>query len=66
MVITDAWVPQVNGVVTTFGRTAAGLQAIGHQVRFVTPKQFRSLPCPTYPEARPTRKFGSASFPRRA
>jgi glycosyltransferase involved in cell wall biosynthesis len=50
MVITDAWVPQVNGVVTTFGRTAAGLQAIGHQVRFVTPKQFRSLPCPTYPE----------------
>ena len=52
MIVTDAWTPQVNGVVTTLGETGAGLKELGHQVRFVTPQQFRSLPCPTYPEIR--------------
>ncbi len=52
MIVTDAWAPQVNGVVTTLGKTGEGLQQIGHEVRFVTPQQFRSLPCPTYPEIR--------------
>ncbi len=52
MIITDAWAPQVNGVVTTLGKTGDGLRKIGHEVCFVTPQQFRSLPCPTYPEIR--------------
>jgi len=52
MVVTDAWLPQVNGVVTTLRKMGEGLMGIGHQVRFVTPQHFRSLPCPTYPEIR--------------
>ncbi len=52
MVVTDAWSPQVNGVVTTLKKVGEGLASIGHQVRFVTPQHFMSLPCPTYPEIR--------------
>ena len=52
MIITDAWKPQVNGVVTTLGKIGDGLKNIGHEVRFVTPLDFRSVPCPTYPEVR--------------
>lgn len=52
MIITDAWAPQVNGVVTTLGKIGKGLQEIGHDVRFITPQQFRSVPCPSYPEIR--------------
>ena len=52
MIITDAWLPQVNGVVTTLGKIGEGLQSLGHEVRFVTPQHFRSVPCPSYPEIR--------------
>ena len=52
MIVTDAWLPQVNGVVTTLGKIGEGLQRLAHEVRFVTPAQFTSLPCPTYPEIR--------------
>lgn len=52
MVVTDAWSPQVNGVVTTLRKMGEGLNNIGHEVCFVTPESFRSLPCPTYPEIR--------------
>ena len=52
MIVTDAWKPQVNGVVTTLGTIGDGLSKIGHEVRFVTPIEFRSIPCPTYPEIR--------------
>ena len=52
MIITDAWKPQVNGVVTTLGKIGEGLSNIGHEVRFVTPLDFRSVACPTYPEIR--------------
>jgi len=52
MIITDAWSPQVNGVVTTLGKTGEGLKRLGHEVRFVTPQLFKSIPCPTYPEIR--------------
>ena len=52
MIITDAWKPQVNGVVTTLGKIGDGLKNIGHEVRFVMPLDFRSVPCPTYPEVR--------------
>ncbi|MFN2353092.1 MAG: glycosyltransferase family 4 protein [Desulfopila sp.] len=49
-VVTDAWHPQINGVVTTLGRTIADLETFGYQVEAITPRLFRSLPCPTYPE----------------
>lgn len=50
--VTDAWAPQVNGVVRTLQRTRAELERLGHQVHVISPDQFRTIPCPTYPEIR--------------
>lgn len=50
--ITDAWRPQINGVVTTLQRTCGELRALGHAVETFTPDQFRSWPCPGYAEIR--------------
>jgi glycosyltransferase involved in cell wall biosynthesis len=52
MLVTDAWEPQVNGVVRTLKSTSRELRAIGHQVDLVTPLEFKTLPCPTYPDIR--------------
>lgn len=51
-IVTDAWRPQVNGVVRTLTQTKKCLEAMGHTVLMVTPGGFRSVPCPTYPEIR--------------
>lgn len=51
-IVTDAWLPQMNGVVRTLTTTCDLLRARGHDVMVVAPDQFRSLPCPTYPEIR--------------
>jgi glycosyltransferase involved in cell wall biosynthesis len=51
-IVTDAWSPQVNGVVTTLRRTAAALGALGHDVQVFSPEGHRTIPCPTYPEIR--------------
>jgi len=50
MIITDAWDPQVNGVVRTLKQTRAELTAMGHEVEMITPNGFKSIPCPTYPD----------------
>lgn len=50
--VTDAWEPQVNGVVRTLKSTTRELQALGHTVEMITPLDFRTLPCPTYPDIR--------------
>lgn len=52
MMVTDAWEPQVNGVVRTLKSTARELGAMGHAVDFLTPLEFSTLPCPTYPDIR--------------
>ena len=52
MIVSDAWSPQTNGVVTTLSQTVASLARFGHEVAMVTPDQFRTIPCPTYPEIR--------------
>ena len=52
MIVSDAWFPQTNGVVNTLSQTAAWLGRSGHEVRVVTPGDFRSMACPTYPEIR--------------
>jgi glycosyltransferase involved in cell wall biosynthesis len=52
LIATDAWLPQVNGVVRTLRSTIAELELAGHTVRVVAPPDFRTLPCPTYPEIR--------------
>lgn len=51
MIVTDAWEPQVNGVVRTLGRTIAELKAMGHEIEMVTPADgYYTLPLPTYSE----------------
>jgi glycosyltransferase involved in cell wall biosynthesis len=52
MIVTDAWEPQVNGVVRTLKSTRRELEAMGHVVDMITPLEFRTLPCPTYPDIR--------------
>ena len=51
-IVTDAWEPQVNGVVTTLKTTQQTLIQLGNTVEVFTPKNFKTLPCPTYPEIR--------------
>ncbi len=47
LLATDAWEPQVNGVVRTLTRTVAECRAMGHQVEVVSPDQFKTFPLPT-------------------
>ena len=51
-IVTDAWHPQMNGVVRTLTTTCEQLREDGHEVMVVSPDQFASIPCPTYPEIR--------------
>ncbi len=48
VIVTDAWLPQVNGVVRTMTTVVAELRAMGHQVEVIAPDRFRTIPCPTY------------------
>ena len=48
----DAWHPQVNGVVRSLSTTVDGLRSLGHEVDVIEPSRFWTLPCPTYPEIR--------------
>jgi glycosyltransferase involved in cell wall biosynthesis len=52
LIASDAWHPQVNGVVRTLSKVSAELAALGHEVRMVTPDLFRTIPAPSYPEIR--------------
>ena len=52
LIVTDAWDPQVNGVVRTLKSTHRELEKMGHVVDLLTPQEFRTIPCPTYPEIR--------------
>jgi glycosyltransferase involved in cell wall biosynthesis len=52
LIVSDAWSPQINGVVMTLRNTIRELEAEGHIVATITPDAFRSIPCPTYPEIR--------------
>jgi glycosyltransferase involved in cell wall biosynthesis len=50
LLATDAWEPQVNGVVRTLTRIVAELREMGHEVEVISPDQFSTFPLPTYPE----------------
>src|ERR1700712_1936908 len=50
--VSDAWQPQVNGVVRTLNATVDRLRAWGHAVETITPDGFFTIPCPSYPEIR--------------
>jgi glycosyltransferase involved in cell wall biosynthesis len=60
LIVTDAWKPQVNGVVRTLEVLGADLTQLGHSVRYATPEGRFTVPMPTYPEIR------LALFPRTA
>jgi len=62
-IATDAWHPQISGVVTTLTHTIQELDSLGHQVIAVHPGRYPfTLPCPTYPQIRlaatPWRELG--------
>jgi glycosyltransferase involved in cell wall biosynthesis len=59
MIVSDAWRPQVNGVVRTLETVCGELRAMGHTVEVIGPDRFLTLPCPTYPDIR------LSLFPRR-
>lgn len=50
LIVSDAWHPQVNGVVRTLTKTREVLEKRGHVVEVIGPEKFRRIPCPTYPE----------------
>jgi len=50
VIVTDAWSPQINGVVRTLQATCRELQRCGHSVALITPQSFFKVPCPGYPQ----------------
>jgi glycosyltransferase involved in cell wall biosynthesis len=52
LIVSDAWEPQVNGVVRSLRSVMAELAKMSHACSVIAPHQFRSIPCPTYPEIR--------------
>src|SRR5215475_8640402 len=53
MLVTDAWEPQVNGVVRTLSRVVAELRAMGCEVEIVSPADgYKTIPLITYSEIR--------------
>ncbi|HVV63858.1 MAG TPA: glycosyltransferase family 1 protein [Rhizomicrobium sp.] len=52
LIVTDAWTPQVNGVVRTLEILGRDLLNLGHEVRYATPEGRLTAPLPTYPEIR--------------
>ena len=53
LIVTDAWAPQVNGVVRTLEKTCAHLRLAGHDVEIIAPSDgYWTMPLPTYPDIR--------------
>jgi glycosyltransferase involved in cell wall biosynthesis len=52
LIVTDAWRPQINGVVRTLESVGKILTGAGHTISFVTPEHFWTVPVPSYPEIR--------------
>src|SRR5258708_40362793 len=52
LVATDAWHPQVNGVVRTLTNMAEAARAFGVEISFLTPQSFRTFAMPSYPDLR--------------
>lgn len=52
LVVSDAWYPQVNGVVRTLETVGETLRRQGHEFVVIGPDKFRTIPCPSYPEIR--------------
>lgn len=50
LLATDAWTPQINGVVRTYQQLAIELSAMSVELVVLGPGDFRCVPCPSYPE----------------
>ncbi|NCO04438.1 MAG: glycosyltransferase family 1 protein [Alphaproteobacteria bacterium] len=51
LIISDAWLPQINGVVRTYECMIPALESMGHRVRVIGPSDFKfTIPCPSYSE----------------
>lgn len=50
LLVTDAWLPQVNGVVTVLSTLVKGLEKRGWEVVVIHPELFKTVPFPLYPE----------------
>ena len=50
--VTDAWLPQINGVTTTLSRCCDEMAQRGHEVLVISPNVFSTVRCPRYPEIR--------------
>jgi glycosyltransferase involved in cell wall biosynthesis len=59
LVATDAWHPQVNGVVRTLTMTAEAAKAFGADVGFLTPQSFHTVAMPSYPDLRLALPYGA-------
>ncbi|PIR22505.1 MAG: alpha-mannosyltransferase [Deltaproteobacteria bacterium CG11_big_fil_rev_8_21_14_0_20_45_16] len=59
LIATDAWLPQINGVVRSIQNLITQLQKKGHQVDLISPLEMRSWACPSYPEIRLAMGVGS-------
>lgn len=52
LIISDAWHPQINGVVRTLTETIKHLREFGHDIELISPDGFRTMPMPSYAEIR--------------
>ena len=52
LIATDAWRPQVNGVVSTLERMTQAASEFGARFEFLTPQGMWTAPLPTYPDIR--------------
>lgn len=63
LIVTDAWAPQVNGVVTTLQTVIGLLREKGHDIKVISPDMFNTVPLPVYPEIKlailPKRKMAA-------
>ena len=66
VIVTDAWRPQINGVVRTLESVGKVLREWGHSVEYLTPEPFWTVPVPTYPEIRLSLASRRAVFRRLA
>jgi glycosyltransferase involved in cell wall biosynthesis len=60
LLVSDAWAPQINGVVRTLQEVKRECEALGHRVEVISPDLFSTVPCPTYPEIRLALRPGRA------
>jgi glycosyltransferase involved in cell wall biosynthesis len=52
LIITDAWLPQINGVVRSIEALVREAPALGVEIQILSPNEFRTVPLPTYPQVR--------------